>query len=301
MLARIGHHPVFFIVPAMLLVVAAAAGCIAFIVTQQHPAGAADTDIPFEHSLAAMGLVATPGPDQPSGPVTVDRVVVDGEHTYIAYHVKQPWHSEFANFTITAIPGGWLNTGSSTACAPAKSLLPDWIPWRQSATLNCLSQFESVAPSTRAVRLQISLQQIPLHFHSGAAAVTLSQGTVYVPLDLHALRQRQSVPLHGTASAGGVTVSLGHLYLWPVGGYLEGQVTGPFNSVPEVPHAYVNGREVRNIGGGDCSNDSCPETWILPHVPHGTHLALVIPQVLVQQTSVASRVRGPWQIAFTVP
>jgi hypothetical protein len=301
MLVRIGNIRILWPALALLLVVAGTAGGIVCIATRPQPEPAGDAGIPFERSLAAMGLIATPTTQLP-GPVTVDRVVVDGEHTYIAYHMKQAWHATsqgIAYFTITAVPGGWLNTGSSWSCEPPKNPLPDWFPWHPDVALNCVMQYGSVAPNTRAVSLQVSYQSMLAR--PGFSPPMRPLGTIRVPLDLRALRLRLSVEVRGLASHAGVRVGLSHLYLWPIGGYLEGRVTGPFNSVPVAPHAYVNGVEIQSIGAGDCSNNSCPQTWILPPEPHGGRLTLTIPQVLLEDLGRLAHVSGPWQIRFVVP
>ena len=69
----------------MLLLVAVAAG-IALLTRLAVADVPLDSHIPHEQALIDVGLSGVPGPDQPTAPIAVDRVLVDGAATYVQFH-----------------------------------------------------------------------------------------------------------------------------------------------------------------------------------------------------------------------
>src|SRR5438874_4434206 len=67
-----------------------ALGGMALLARPTQPALLLDPHIPNERALIDLGLSGTPGPGQPTRPVTVDRVLVDRAATYVQYHLTGP-------------------------------------------------------------------------------------------------------------------------------------------------------------------------------------------------------------------
>jgi len=84
MMTRRLHAPLF-VAGLLLLFVAAAAG--AALTARPTSTGLAlDPNIPNERALIALGLSGAPGPGEPTHPIAVDRVLVDGAATYVQFH-----------------------------------------------------------------------------------------------------------------------------------------------------------------------------------------------------------------------
>ncbi len=292
---------VLVLVGLLLLLVAASGTLIALVASRDQGGTDLEGSIPFEHYLESIGLVARPAPGQPRGPVTVDRVAVDGEHTYVAYHLTEASSArttKVMGFKLTAVPGGWLNTGSTSTCKRASGLLPDWLPFDRPSE-NCLAVYGTVPRATRVVLLQPWVERLPAGPQHLPPLRLLP--AIKVPLNLRALAQSRDVPLHSRTFAGGVLISITWLMLWPVGGYLHGSIGVPASSLPLLPRAYLNGRAIAGSWTGVCGNDTCPVVWIVPPLAHGGSATLDIPEIDLSQAGRMVRVHGPFRLTFAVP
>jgi hypothetical protein len=74
----------------LLLVLVAVAAAAALLVHPTATAVPLDPHIPNAHALSDAGLSGAPDPSQPTRPIAVDRVLLDGAATYVQYHIAGP-------------------------------------------------------------------------------------------------------------------------------------------------------------------------------------------------------------------
>lgn len=168
--------------------------------------------------FVAGGITGRRAPDQPSRPVTVDRVLVDGTATYVQYHIVDVPHDGQPTPGLTDDRGGRY----AVAVAPQVVMTPEefarqMMPWR--APVRELASFPPLRAGVRSVtlrfvdRLSRPVQAVrillsrpvnrwPMTTRTAgtsevAMAVGLTWGVATVRLDLHATVDRRSVPAGG--------------------------------------------------------------------------------------------------------
>lgn len=255
-----------------------------------YPSIPLDPHIPNEQILIAEGLSGTPGPDQPTRPIAVDRVLVDGAATYVQYHLtgSLPRGSDMLPALTddrgTAITSGAFGGVSASQGAMA---LPAWFPWHSPVIQR---GYDILGPLPATARAAV------LRFTDGE--------TVRVSLDLRALA-RQRVRLHGKlVRQGGLQLRVA-------------EVTASHVSVAYAPSAdpmgvtltTPTGRAVPltkvddECGGASAGLLACRAVWVFPLQRRGTHLTLTIRSFTVPGTDPSAQGLGPgpWRFVFVIP
>jgi len=148
-------------VPVLLLVLllVAAAGAALLI----RPAAVTvplDPNIPNEQALIDAGLSGVPAPRQPTSPIAIDRVLLDGAATYVQYHIAGP-HAPQGDPTPTLtddqgvqVTGDTSSGVSSTTDWLLPFSVPAWLPWRPPTVRRGYIILPPLPPTARAAVLQ---------------------------------------------------------------------------------------------------------------------------------------------------
>lgn len=147
--------------PALLLLlvlVAMAAGTTLLV----HPTATAvplDPHIPNAHALSDAGLGGAPDPSQPTRPIAVDRVLLDGAATYVQYHIAGP-HAPSGDPVPTLtddqgvrVTGDTLSSVSSLTDWPLPVPLPAWLLWHPPTIQRGYIILAPLPPTARAAVL----------------------------------------------------------------------------------------------------------------------------------------------------
>jgi len=122
--------------------------------------------VPNEQALIAAGLSVTPDRQQPKVPVTVARLLVDGQHTYlIYYYTDNTAHTLVDHTTVldqdgrdyTDYPNGDFPDNEADLCNEVTSDHP-LFQFHQAAPsrrVNCLDTLRPLPPATKEVVLRI--------------------------------------------------------------------------------------------------------------------------------------------------
>jgi len=265
-----------------------------------------DPYLPNEQALIDLGLSSTPGPDQPQGPVAVDRVLVDKAATYVQFHLTVPAVPRhdlgYPSLDISDDQGTLLSSdpvpeGGSfypvprpgwTLPFPLPSWVPSWVP-RQPQTFYRGDVILGALPTTvRVATLKFS--------RFGTVE------TVRVPLDLRALAHQRVAHPNMQARAAGLTLTLRDLdfthltytYTPQGGGGVDAQ--GVWLTDGHGSHV-----SLIRLGTGRCTYDTggttCRDTWAFSPQRPGTHLMLTIPTIEFS----GGRKNGPWRFSSIVP
>jgi len=266
-----------------------------------------DPNIPNEQALIDAGLAATPGPDQPTRPVAVDRVLVDGAATYVQYHFTAPGALEKGLYpTISDDRGATIGANGlggywSSPQAPLGWIipftLPAWIPWRPPQPSTVWRGYYLIHPPLPATA-RIAVLQFGGDDLSGVVE------TVRVPLDLRALARRSVAHLSTRVRASGLTLTLRDLAF--------AHLTYTYRLPPDTPTDRAHVQLVDSAGrivpttplDPDCTDDSsgtngriCTASVVFPPQRRGVRLTLTITAL-----PVGNRLgRGPWRLALVVP
>src|SRR5260370_4460537 len=135
-----GQHP--GLRRRLVLVLAVTVGVAVALFRRVPSASTLEDQIPDEHALIAAGLSGVPAPGQPTRPLAVDRVVVDGAHTYIAYHYTVNPGRGFVPTPILTLfddRGNLLSAAGDVHCERTRASwpLPSWLPWQPAAVIRC--------------------------------------------------------------------------------------------------------------------------------------------------------------------
>lgn len=277
----------------LLLLVAAAAG----ISLAGRPAAAGvplDPSIPNEQALIAMGLSASPRPNQPTRPIVVDRVLVDGAATYVQWHAPDlaPLHGQFGPQISDGRGTALVASGVVAGVQPAWSWsipLPSWVPWHPPTVVRGSAILGPLPATSR-----VAILRWP---HTTPAE------TVRVALDLRALARRPTSHPGTRASVAGLTLTLRDLNF----AYLTYAYALPLNSFAFVTSAWLSDTHGRRLpaapissgcAGGAGGMMSCTARYSFPPQPQGTHLTLVIPSL---QLNGGRTIHGPWQLPLVIP
>jgi len=307
----------------LLLLVAAAAG-IALLVRPVAATLPLDPAIPHEQALINAGLSAAPPPGQPTGPIAVDRVLVDGAATYVQYHMTaSPSPSSNPSPTLsddqgTPVTGDIYSGVSSMSDWTFPVPLPAWLPWHPPTVQRGYIILAPLPPPARAA---------VLHFGAPGGPPGPGAGeTVHVPLGPHAAALRRLAHPGTTARAAGLTLTLRALGLahltytytaaslsgapYPVG-HLH-TLSSPGLGAPPDPTApllVAAGHPVPATAlSADCATAAhalrCAITLVFPPQPSGTRLTLTIRAVQLGNPFAPSTqhpLPGPWRLPATVP
>jgi len=311
---------------SLLLSLVLSAALLSFALRPISPGVPLDPGIPNEQALIDAGLSGSPGPSQPTAPIAVDRVLVDGAATYVQYHISGPGGPQgdplptlsLSDDRGVPVTGDSSSGGNAAPDWPLPFPLPAWLPWRPSTIRRGYLILAPLPPTAHAAILQFGTPHSTLGPNSGE--------TVRVPLGPHAsILQRIAHPAT-TARAAGLTLALrdlgpAHLtYTYASRGGLPSSFTQLHRtySSPAPPGAAFDpaGQLVDAAGhlvptaalGTDCTSDAqglrCATTVVFPPQPPATRLTLTISAVQVGAwfAPPAPRVtRGPWRLPFTVP
>jgi hypothetical protein len=282
----------------VLLLVAAVAG----IAVAGRPTVAdipLDPNIPNERALIALGLSSSPAPGQPTRPIVVDRVLIDGAATYVQWHAPDlaPIHGQFgpqiSDGRGTALVGGSVAAGVQPAWSwPIP--LPSWVPWHPPTVVRGSA---ILGPLPATARLAI------LHW-----AYTTPPETVRVPLDLRTLAARRTSHPGTRASVAGLTLTLHDLAFT----HLTYAYVLPPNisaSSAFAPSAWLSDAHGRRLPAmfigsgcvGGAGGVSCTARYSFPPQPQGAHLTLVIPSLQLGQLGGGRTIHGPWRLSLVIP
>jgi len=313
---------------ALLLVLVALAAGVALAVHPSPPGVPLDSGIPNEQALIDAGLAAVPGPGQPTRPVAVDRVLVDGAATYVQYHMPAPGPSGTPGFpfpTLTAdrgapvtvdFSGGVSSMSDGTFPVP----LPAWLPWHPPTVRRGYLILPPLPPTARAA---------VLHFGAPGGPPGPGAGeTVRVPLGPRTrLLSRVAYP-GTTAHAAGLTLTLrtlGPAHLTyadaPPGGarspaslsssFSSFSATTPGGAAPN-PDGQLTDRAghplptvtLRTTCAADALGLRCATTLAFPPQPPGTRLTLTV-RTLPGGTPFPPATplprHGLWHLSLTIP
>ena len=288
------------VVGLLLLFVAVAAG-VALTARTTSPELALDPNIPNERALIALGLSGTPGLGQPTHPIAVDRVLVDGAATYVQFHLTGDWggpgephapQGNPADVTLSDDQGTVIDAGmgGSLYLARPSLRLPSWVPWHSPATWR-----GDIIGSPLARTARVAIIRFGVHGGLGAGE------TVRVPLDLRGLARRHVGHPSAQVRAAGLTLTVQELdfthltytYTIPGGSSAFPQSNRLTNGrhVP-VPVVTVNG-----YCSGDTSRMACAEIEAFPPQQAGARLTLTVPAFQVNNRTL----KGPWRYSFIIP
>lgn len=291
------------LVVGLLLLLVAAAAALALTARPTSPTLALDPNIPNERALIALGLSGTLGPGQPTHPIAVDRVLVDGAATYVQFHLTGNWggpgepHAPQGNPVDVAISddrGMLIDSGMGGGlylASPALPLrLPSWVPWHAPAQWRGYIIAGQLARTARVAIIRFGV-------HGGLGAGE----TVRVSLDLRALaRRRVSYPRARVRAAGLPLIvqevdftHLTYTYAIPAGSTIWPRITH-LTDGRNAPLPIVT-------ASGSCSGDTrrltCTQIETFPPQRRGARLTLTIPAFQVNNRTL----RGPWRYSFVVP
>jgi len=317
MMPRRPHARVPLFIASLLL--GAVCGGVALLSQPVRTAVPLDPHIPNEQALIDLGLSGTPGSGQPTQPIGVDRVLVDGAATYVQYHLSVSGSQTAPFLTLsddqgaTVARGGYDGfTSSSDWSFPFP--LPAWAPWPPRTIQRRYVILAPLTATAHAAILQFNILGI-----SGASS---RPETVRVPLDLRALTRRRIVHPNTRVRARGLTLtvqdlSFTHLkYTYRTSRNVT-YVTSR-NMLAGVPGPYVadaSGRHVQvSETGPHCrvtgSGTYCSSQIIFPPQRPGTRLTLTIPAFLTLSNNLSKRrssqaslgtIHGPWHVSFITP
>jgi len=199
---------------ALLFLLVAAAAVLALLVRPAAAVVPLDPHIPHAQALLDAGFAGVPGPDQPTTPVAVDRVLVDGAATYVQYHMGVPIGTPI--YPLPAFPtladdrgvpvpvwGGDRFSTEDISSAAGWTLpvaLPAWVPWHPTTVRRFNAVLPPPPPPPPGAILRFRLTAGP----RGGPPVE----TIYVPLDPRAAALRRLAHPGTTARAAGVTLAL---------------------------------------------------------------------------------------------
>jgi hypothetical protein len=291
----------FLVVGLLLLLVATAAG-IALAVRPVAASVPLDPGIPNEQVLIARGLSGVPGPDQPTAPIAVDRVVTDGAATYVQFHFHttaalgrfpEVFPDLFDDTGARATGGGEASWGDGPR-GPRGPLgwtrfLPSWVPWRPPpGPLHGVVTLGPLPPTARTAVLRF-----------------ITGETVRVPLNLAALRQRRAYR--------GPLVQRAGLQLRIAAARDTSLVLGfaPFGETRGVTLTDARGRVAPlNTKGSGCGGSgfadtglACRQVWTYPPQSRGAQLMLTIRSFAATPNAAVSNAvgAGPWQLPVVIP
>lgn len=292
------------------------------LLSQSQPVRAAiplDSHIPHEQALIDLGLSGTPGSSQPTQPIVVDRVLVDGASTYVQYHLSGSGSQTAPFLTLSDDHGATVDRGGYDGFTSSSDWsfpfpLPAWAPWRPRTIQRRYAIFAPLPATAHAAILQFNM--------SGAPGASGRHETVRVPLDLRALARRRIVHPHKHVRVRGVTLtvqdlSFTHLtytyrtsrdVVYVTSRNMFAGVQGPYVADMSGRHAQVSetGPSCRTTGSGTY----CSSQIIFPFQRPGTRLTLTIPAFLIfnshyskQRSSQAllGTIHGPWYVSFVTP
>ncbi len=186
----------------MLLLVAVAAG-IALLTRLAVADVPLDSHIPHEQALIDVGLSGVPGPDQPTAPIAVDRVLVDGAATYVQFHRTGSLSSQSDPIPAifdAQIYGAYYDGFSSSSGWTLPLALPSWVPWHPPTTQHGYAILGPLPASAHGVVLQ---------FDGPGRLNGLGRGeTVRVPLGSVALTRWRITHPGLRARDGGIALTL---------------------------------------------------------------------------------------------
>lgn len=290
------------LVAGLALLLVAAAAALALMARPASRESALDPNIPHEQALIALGLSGAPGPAQPTHPIAVDRVLVDGAATYVQFHLTGDWGGPGEPRAPQGNPdpilsddqGTLIDSGTSNSLYLARPTLrlPSWLPWRWRLPADWRGDTIG-APLARTAR--VAIVRFGAHGGLGAGEV------VRVPLNLHALaRRRVSFPNARVRVAGLVITiqefdftHLTYTYTIPGGSSAFPQS----NHLTDGRHVPVPVATVNGYCSGDTSRMACAEIEAFPPQQAGARLTLTIPAFLANNRTL----RGPWRYSFVVP
>ncbi len=294
----------------LLLLLVAVAIRVALLTPPAVAAVPLDPNLPNEQGLIAAGLSGTPGRGQPTGPIAVDRVLVDGAATYVQYHTAAPAGSQGDPLPTLSddrgVPiAGDVHSGVTFSSGWAIPLpLPSWLPWHPQTVRHGVVVLPPLPPTARAAVLRF-----------GGAGTPSGPGggeTVRVPLDLRPLARRHVAHPGTTARAAGLTLTvrelafshLSYTYVPPPGA--PSGFGGPSSAVL----ADAAGRPVPAVMlDSECASNSigqpgmrCDARLVFPPQHAGAHLTLTISAFWIYGARGGQRLlRGPWRLPFVVP
>lgn len=290
---------------ALFLAVALAAGVGLARRAVVEPTAPLDPNLPNEQSLIAAGLAGTPGRDQPTRPVAVDRVLVDGAATYVQYHLTAPGALEKGLYpTISDDRGATIGANGlggywSSSQAPLGWMipfaLPAWVPWRPPRPPTVWHGYYVIQPPLPATA-RIAVVQFGGQDLGGVVE------TVRVPLDLRALALRRIVHPGTRVRASGLTLTLRDLAVAhltytlppdiPIDRAHVHLVDGTGRIVPTTPFEPDCTDGTWGTNGGVCA-----ASVVFPPQRSGVRLTLSITALPVGKRLE----RGPWRLSFVVP
>ena len=286
----------------LLVLVAVAAGA-ALLVHPPATAAPLDPNIFHEQALIDAGLSSAPDPAQPTRPIAVDRVLLDGTATYVQYHIAGP-HAPPGDPTPTlsddhgtSLTGNTSSSLSSTTDWPLPFPLPAWFPWRPPTIRRGYLILPPLPPTARAAVLQFGAPGGP----GGPGAGE----TIRVPLGPRVAGLTLAFQEIGVAH-------LIYTYTRPGGTPYSGAQLRPVpSSAPPDPFAPLlaaDGRPVPAVAPAiDCAAAGglrCAITVVFPPQPSGTRLTLTIRAIQRGNpfAPITQRpLHGPWRLPATTP
>jgi hypothetical protein len=301
----------------LLLLLAAAAG-IALLVRPAAAGVPLDPNIPHEQALIDAGLSSTPGLDQPTAPIAVDRVLVDGAATYVQYHMVAPRSTPSDPLPTLVDDQGVPVTGDAYSGVSSPSdwtlpvPLPAWVPWHPAPIQRGYIILAPLPATARAAVLQFGAPGGPPSPGAGE--------TIRVPLGPRSIMLRRVAYLRVTARAAGLTLALRDLgvahvtYTYaPRGGPSSPRGLSSYGlnggHDPTAPLLVAAGRAVpAAVLSTVCTTSAdglrCAITVVFPPQPPGARLTLTIRAVQVSSpfARITQRpLQGLWRLPFTVP
>jgi hypothetical protein len=257
--------------------------------------------IPNEQMLIAEGLSGTPGPNQPTWPIAVDRVLGDGAATYVQFHVtgsagQGRYPLPLLLPTLSDDRGTLINEGSMGSIdPPAGSLpLPSWLPW--------------CAPLVQ--RGYAILGPLPAAAHAAILRFAVGE-TVAVRLNLGPIAARHVTYPGQRVRAGGLTLTVREVDGWHVTyTYAFRAVAGEGGTAVRPLLSTADGRTLtatnvvsscqrRRVSTGLMT---CRDSWVFPPQRRGTRLTLTVPAFeLNTKPGRFITVYGPWHLPFVAP
>ena len=305
---RLGQRtPSFGAGLALFLAAALAVGVGLASRTAVQPSAPLDPNIPNEQALIAAGLAGTPGRDQPTRPVAVDRVLVDGAATYLQYHFTAPGalgkglyptisDDRGAIIGVNGLGGYWSSPQAPLGWTIPLAL-PAWIPWRPPRPSTVWRGYYVIQPPLPATA-RIAVLQFSGSDLSGVVE------TVRVPLDLHTLARRPVAHPGTQVRASDLTLTLRDLAF----AHLTYTYTLPPDTPTDRAHVQLVDRAGRIVPATpldpDCTDDSsgthgriCTASMVFPPQRPGARLTLAISALPID----GRPKRGPWRLELVIP
>jgi hypothetical protein len=288
-----------------VVLVAVVAGALSLIVLVAHtaPITTVEDQIPDEPALLAAGLSGVPAPHQPSGPLQVDRVVVDALHTYVSYHYTIDPGNGFVPLPILSLYDGrgrFVSASGATRCERTGTAwaIPPWLPWRPSATIHCLDQEDTPMPVTaQAAEVELDPQLAPVVLPGFPAPSRLE--TVRVPLTLTGLLHERATQPQILTTSRALSLTLAAVTNGPA----FSEVTFSFQSpVQRIDRAMLR---VESGAGAPvqlqdpiCDERACTQAGAFATQRTGARAIITVSRV---KAGSSAAVTGSWQFAFTMP